>query len=208
MRRREFTAVLAGAAAWPLAGQAQQPERLRHVGVLLPSPENDPTTQAIVTAFGQALGRFGWIEGKNIRIDYRFAAGDPTLYKIYAAGRTCTHRRHLTSTASSRAPIQPTSPLAADEILAGHQLKTEGARPHCSAGCPRPRRRITGQASVRVMDTRLWAFQLDQERFEPNAGRPFWPDTGRRELPSRLVSPTPLSARAQSGGTLSSMYDE
>jgi putative ABC transport system substrate-binding protein len=82
--RRVFITVV-GAAAWPLAGHAQQPERIRRVGVLMPFPEFDPKTQAIVTAFSQALGRFGWVEGKNIRIDYRFAAGDPTLYKTYAA---------------------------------------------------------------------------------------------------------------------------
>jgi putative tryptophan/tyrosine transport system substrate-binding protein len=77
--------VLGGAAAWPLAGHAQQPERVRRVGVLNPSPENDPGAQARVTAFVQALGSFGWVEGKNIRIDYRFAAGDPALFKTYAA---------------------------------------------------------------------------------------------------------------------------
>jgi putative ABC transport system substrate-binding protein len=83
--RREFIAVLGGAAAWPLAGHAQQAERIRRVGVLMPWPKNDPTTQASATAFAQALGRFGWVEGTNIRIDYRFAAGDPTLFKTYAA---------------------------------------------------------------------------------------------------------------------------
>jgi putative tryptophan/tyrosine transport system substrate-binding protein len=85
MRRREFIGVLGGAAAWPLAGHAQQPEQVRRVGVLNPSPENDPGAQARVTAFVQALGSFGWVEGKNIRIDYRFAAGDPALFKTYAA---------------------------------------------------------------------------------------------------------------------------
>ena len=79
MKRREFVAVLGGAAAWPLAGHAQQPERVRRVGVLIPWPESDPVAQRSVTAFALALGRFGWVEGKNIRIDYRFAAGDPTL---------------------------------------------------------------------------------------------------------------------------------
>ena len=83
--RRDFITVLGGAAAWPLAGHAQQPERVRRVGVLNPFPANDPGAQAEVTAFVQALGRFGWVEGKNIRIDYRFAAGDPTLFKTYAA---------------------------------------------------------------------------------------------------------------------------
>ena len=53
--------------------------------MLLPYPENDPVTRAILTAFTDALARLGWVFGKNIRIDYRFAAGDPTLYKTYAA---------------------------------------------------------------------------------------------------------------------------
>src|SRR5215472_12611458 len=73
------------AAAWPFAGHAQQPEHMRRIGALIAFPENDPNTQAYVTAFAQALGRLGWIEGKNIRIDYRFAAGNPALFKIYAA---------------------------------------------------------------------------------------------------------------------------
>jgi putative tryptophan/tyrosine transport system substrate-binding protein len=84
LRRRGFIAVIGGAAAWPLAGYAQQPERMRRVGVLLGFSENDPFTQRIVSAFADALGRFGWIEGKNIRLDYRFAAGDPALYETFA----------------------------------------------------------------------------------------------------------------------------
>jgi hypothetical protein len=72
------------AAGWPIAALAQQPERLRHVGVLIDFPENDPFTRGIVSAFKQALAGFGWVEGKNIRIDYRYAAGDPTLQKPYA----------------------------------------------------------------------------------------------------------------------------
>ena len=85
MRRRGFITMLAGAAAWPLAGHAQQPERVRSLGVFIGFSENDPLPQRMVSAFAQALGRFGWVEGKNIRIDYRFAAGNPTLYRTYAA---------------------------------------------------------------------------------------------------------------------------
>jgi putative ABC transport system substrate-binding protein len=58
---------------------------MQRVGVLMPFPENDTNTQALVTAFVQALERFGWIDGKNMQIDYRFAAGDPTLLNSYAA---------------------------------------------------------------------------------------------------------------------------
>src|SRR6266478_2144543 len=83
--RRTLITAIGGAAAWPLAGRAQQPERVRRVGVLIGFPENAPFTHGIVSAFADALGRFGWVEGKNIRIDYRFAAGDPTLFETYAA---------------------------------------------------------------------------------------------------------------------------
>jgi putative tryptophan/tyrosine transport system substrate-binding protein len=86
MKRRGFIILLSGAAlAWPLAAHAQQPERMRHVGALMPFPQNDPASQARVTAFAQALERLGWVEGKNIHVDYRFASGDPALYKTYAA---------------------------------------------------------------------------------------------------------------------------
>jgi len=85
VRRRGFIAVVAAAAVWPLTGHAQQSERMGHVGVLVHWPEKDPFAQASVTALAQALGRFGWVEGKNIRIDWRFSGGDPTLFKTYSA---------------------------------------------------------------------------------------------------------------------------
>jgi putative ABC transport system substrate-binding protein len=73
--------------AWPLTGHAEEAERVRRVAALLLWPKDDPMARASVTAFVQALGRFGWIEGKNIRIDYCFAASDPNLFKTYAAER-------------------------------------------------------------------------------------------------------------------------
>src|SRR5215472_11736399 len=85
MRRRAFIASTLTAAAWSIAGRAQQSERIRRVGVLMPFPENDPITQAAVTTFTLTLERTGWVQGKNIRFDYRFAAGDQTLFKTDAA---------------------------------------------------------------------------------------------------------------------------
>jgi putative ABC transport system substrate-binding protein len=86
MKRRDVLLLFGGAAvAWPLAGHAQQRERVRRVGVLMSLPENDPVSQPRLTALVQALGHFGWVEGKNIRIDYRFGASDPILFKTYAA---------------------------------------------------------------------------------------------------------------------------
>jgi putative tryptophan/tyrosine transport system substrate-binding protein len=85
LNRRGFITVLAAAAVWPLAGRAQQAERMRRVGGLMLWREGDPFSQKSRTAFEQALGHFGWVEGKNIQIDYRFAAGDPALFTTYAA---------------------------------------------------------------------------------------------------------------------------
>jgi putative ABC transport system substrate-binding protein len=75
--RRQFITLLGGAAAaWPLATRAQQPERLRHIGVLVPGAANDPVWQARIGAFQQALALSGWIIGRNVRIDIRWATTD------------------------------------------------------------------------------------------------------------------------------------
>jgi putative tryptophan/tyrosine transport system substrate-binding protein len=77
MRRREFIKVLAGsAAAWPLAARAQQPVGMRRVGVLINLSENDLEAQRLITAFQERLAQLGWIDGRNLRIDYRWGSGD------------------------------------------------------------------------------------------------------------------------------------
>src|SRR5262249_33399668 len=76
-RRRDFITLLGGAAAaWPLAARAQQPERMRRVGVLLNLSDNDVEAQRLVKAFREALAQLGWADGRNLRIDYRWAGGD------------------------------------------------------------------------------------------------------------------------------------
>jgi putative ABC transport system substrate-binding protein len=74
MRRREVIAALGGAAAWPLAARAQQPERVRRIGVVAGGAESDEEFQARFAAFRQALQQLGWIEGSNVRFDYRFGS--------------------------------------------------------------------------------------------------------------------------------------
>src|SRR5262245_55155388 len=86
MRRREFITLLGGAAvAWPLAARAQQPERMRRIGMLLGISEDDPEAQSRVSAFRQGLRDLGWIVGRNVHIDYRFAGGDANRIKAYVA---------------------------------------------------------------------------------------------------------------------------
>jgi putative ABC transport system substrate-binding protein len=85
MTRRDFITLLGGAAAWPLAAHAQQADRVRRIGLLQGLAESDPEAQARTVAFRQALNVLGWIEGRNIRIDYRFAGGDSSRVQTYAA---------------------------------------------------------------------------------------------------------------------------
>jgi putative tryptophan/tyrosine transport system substrate-binding protein len=85
VRRREFITVFGGAAAtWPLAVRAQQPERLRRVGLLLGYSEGDAEGQASTAAFRQKLQELGWTEDRNIRIDTRWASSDPNKARTFA----------------------------------------------------------------------------------------------------------------------------
>jgi putative ABC transport system substrate-binding protein len=74
MRRREFITLLGGVAAWPLQTRAQQPERVRRIGVLWPDTEADPVSRSRLASLRQALQDLGWIEGRNLRFDYRWGA--------------------------------------------------------------------------------------------------------------------------------------
>jgi len=83
--RRQFISALGGtAAAWPFAARAQQ-SAMRRVGVLMNISENDPEAQGLVTAFREGLAQLGWVDGRNLRFDYRWSAGDVELIRKYAA---------------------------------------------------------------------------------------------------------------------------
>jgi putative tryptophan/tyrosine transport system substrate-binding protein len=84
MRRREFIAGLAGAAAWPLAANAQQPQRTRRIGVISTTPADDPETISRIAAFRQTLQELGWTDGRNVRIDIRWGTGDRDRVRRYA----------------------------------------------------------------------------------------------------------------------------
>jgi putative tryptophan/tyrosine transport system substrate-binding protein len=79
--RRQFITLLGGAAAWPLAARAQQPGRMRRIGVLMTTAADDPEGQARVAAFLQGLQQWGWTVGGNVRIDIRFGADNTTIRK-------------------------------------------------------------------------------------------------------------------------------
>ena len=85
MRRREFTTMLAGAAAWPLTARAQQREKMRRIGVLMNLTADDAEGQARLAAFLQGLQEAGWAVGRNLRIDLRWGAGDADHFRQHAA---------------------------------------------------------------------------------------------------------------------------
>src|SRR5262245_34269332 len=85
LRRRGFFAALAGAAAsWPFAAHAQPGDRMRRIGVLMPFDEGDPVTKPRLSAFIQGLAGLGWTDGRNVRMDLRWAGGDNNRIRAFA----------------------------------------------------------------------------------------------------------------------------
>jgi putative ABC transport system substrate-binding protein len=85
MKRRTFISLLGGAVAWPLAARAQQRDRMRRIGVLMSAVEGDQRGLESITAFAQGLSELGWTVGRNVRIEYRWGAGDLDRFRRYAA---------------------------------------------------------------------------------------------------------------------------
>jgi putative ABC transport system substrate-binding protein len=84
MRRREFIRLIGGAAAWPLTARAQQPERLRRIGVLMGWSESDPEYRIRADAVVQGLAQLGWVQGRNVRFDVRWTNGDVGRAQVLA----------------------------------------------------------------------------------------------------------------------------
>jgi putative ABC transport system substrate-binding protein len=107
MNRRAFITLLGGAAAWPLAARAQQGDRVRRIGVLMPGDETDPVAKTWVPAFTQALAGLGWTNGRNVRIDLRWAGDD--INRIRALAQELVSLQPdimLTIGATATAPVQ------------------------------------------------------------------------------------------------------
>src|SRR5262245_17466545 len=84
MNRRSFITLVGGAAVWPLAARAQQGERMRRIGVLVPLVEDDTFAKEQVGTFVTALRQMGWIDGRNVRIDIRWAGPNPSDIRRHA----------------------------------------------------------------------------------------------------------------------------
>ena len=106
MKRREFITLLGGAAAaWPLAARAQQSERMRRIGVLIPFSETDSETQALLAAFKQRFQELGWTEGRNVTFEHRYTDGNPERTRAAAKELVDFSPNAILAT-----PIQPSRP--------------------------------------------------------------------------------------------------
>src|SRR6516165_3616257 len=107
MKRRDFMALLASAAAWSLAARAQQPtDRVRRIGVLMPFTSDDPESQARLMAFAQGLQQLGWAVGRNVRIETRWGAGDADRYRKYAVELVALAPDVILANGSALGPLQ------------------------------------------------------------------------------------------------------
>src|ERR1700675_3933393 len=92
MRRRQFIAGLAGAAAWPLVARGQQVERVRHVGVLWTGDENDTFQKQVMSEFTRRLGELGWMDRRNLRMEVRWATpGNADQMRMFAKELVALH---------------------------------------------------------------------------------------------------------------------
>jgi len=128
IRRREFITLLGGAATWPLTARAQQPDRVRRIGVLLPAAADDPVFQARLAAFHQGLALMGWTIGRNVRIDTRWATSNAADIRRHAAELVAlTPDVILAHAAPSVGPLLQVTrtvpivfPVVADPVAAGY----------------------------------------------------------------------------------------
>jgi hypothetical protein len=130
MKRRDFITLLGGAAAWPLAVRAQQPERVRRIGVLMPFAADDPEAQTGFATFAQGLERLGWTIGRNVRIDLRWAAGDPERIRRGVAELLALGQLEIGCKISNLASRRyvPRYPAAPGDRRRAHEVRITAAR--------------------------------------------------------------------------------
>jgi ABC-type uncharacterized transport system substrate-binding protein len=158
IERRKFLAALGGAAAWPLAARAQQGELMRRIGVLVGLAEDDQETKARLAAFREGLEKRGWSEGRNVRIDYRFAPASAqmqVLAKELVALRPEVILAHTTPVTAALQQESSTIPIVftaiADPVGSGFVTSL-----------PRPGGNITGVMLYEASVTGKWLAMLKE----------------------------------------------
>ena len=196
MKRREFITLLGGAAAaWPLAARAQQPERMRRIGVLMASAADDPESQARIAAFLQGLAQLGWTDGRNVRIDTRWA--DDQCRRHFADTRRNWPRSRrtsswLTGTATVAPLLQATRTVPIVFVIVTDPVGAGFVDEPGAAG--RQRHRFH---HVRIRPEREMAGAAQRDRAGRDASG--GPSRSRRRPPGSASSPPSSPWRRRSG---------
>jgi ABC transporter substrate binding protein len=169
MRRREFITLLGGtAAAWPVAARAQQPDRIRRIGVLLNVPEHDAEAQAWLTGLRQGLEKLGWVQDRNAYMDVRSAAGRadqfPVLAKELVAKQPDVILTHAPPSTSALQRETRTIPIVFVAV-------SDPIGPGFVASLARPRGNITGLLTFEQGITGKWLGNAQGDRAAPRTGR-------------------------------------
>ena len=159
MKRREFITLLGAAAAWPLAARAQQPERVRRIGVLMNIAADDPEAPVRVGAFAQGLQELGWTIGRNLRIEYRWSAGDADRIRGYAAELSALSPDVIIAYGGAHAAaVQQAAPTVPIVFLSVNDPVAAGL----VASLARPGRNATGFTALEYGTSPKWLELLKQ----------------------------------------------
>src|SRR6516162_10119124 len=153
MNRRTLVTLLGGAAAWPLAVHAQQAEPMPRIGVLMAYAEGDQEGQAFIAAFREELKKFGWAEGRNVRIDIRWAAFDAQLMQRFAKELVVLQPNLILSSST------PTTAVLLQETTTIPIIFANVADPVGSgfvASLPRPGGNVTGFTNLEGLIAGKW----------------------------------------------------
>src|ERR1700694_4458737 len=154
MRRREFITVLGGAAmAWPRIAHAQQTDRMRRIGVLMALGENDPEAKAWLSAFTQGLQELGWTDGRNLRMEVRWAAGDVDRMRMFAKELVGLQPDVILSIGT---PVTAALQRETRTIPIGFVGPSDSLGAGFVAGLPRPGGNITGFSNLEPSMAGKW----------------------------------------------------
>jgi putative tryptophan/tyrosine transport system substrate-binding protein len=204
MKRREFIAGLVGAAAWPAMAQAQQPDRMRRVGVLMAFHETDPEGKARLSGFTQGLTELGWTDGRNVRMDVRWDANTIDRMRMFAKELVALQPDVIFATTRAVTAALQRETRTIPIVFAAVSDPVEEA---FVAGLPRPRGNVTGFINMEAEMGGKWLQLLTE--IAPGVKRVaimFNPDTapggGSYYLPSfeaaaRSLKVEPIAAPVQ-----------
>src|SRR5258707_1229810 len=205
MKRRKFITLLGGAAAWPLAARAQQPERMRRIGVLMAFDENDPKTKDWLSNFTQELAELGWTDGRTVRMDVRWAAGSVDRMRTFAKELVQLQPDLIVAGATPATAALQRETRAIPIVFV---VVSDPVGAGFVAGLPRPGGNITGFiTSEASMGSKMLDLLLDIAPGINRVAMMFNPDTalgggkyylGDFEVAARSSKVAPIAARAQS----------